>query len=295
MQIISTFYELECGERMDLLRETRRILSLYKVTPRKKIGQNFVVDTSLLHRMVSYASISREDTVLEVGAGLGFLTEILAERSKHVIAVDVDSRLVKLLKERLHNLGNISILRGDILKLIVPPFNKVVSTPPYPISSPLLLWLLEKKFDCAILTFQKEFAERLVASPGSKDYGRLTIATYHRTNVELLDYVFREMFWPPPDVDSIIVRIRLREPPPFKVKDEDIFFKIVRALFSQRNRKVRNAIMPFLNELKICRGDAMELAKLIPFHNSRTRELTPEEIGLIADVLLSKVHEKGIL
>lgn len=240
------------------------------------------MDRTLLQRMISYASINKEDIVLEVGAGLGFLTELLSQECKRVVTVEVDSKLVKILKGQLHGLQNVDLIEGDILSVNVPPFNKMVSTPPYSISSPILFWLLERAFDCAVLTFQKEFAERLVGRVGSKDYGRLTVSTYYRAEVELLDYVSRDMFYPPPDVDSSVVRLKPRKPP-FRVRNEKIFFELVRTLFTQRNKKVRNAIVPFLRNRGIKKKDMVKLADSLLFHDKRARQLTPEDFGALAD------------
>jgi 16S rRNA (adenine1518-N6/adenine1519-N6)-dimethyltransferase len=239
----------------------------------------------MLQRMISYASITGDDVVLEIGAGLGFLTQILSRECKRVIAVEVDPKLIKILREQLYGLQNVDLIEGDILDLSVPPFNKVISTPPYSISSPLLFWLLERKFECAVLTFQKEFAERLAASVGSKEYGRLTVTAYYRAEVELLDYVPRNMFYPPPDVDSIVVRLRLREPP-FQVEDEEIFLELVQTLFTQRNKKVRNAILPFLHKRGIKGGNALGLADSLSFHDKRVRELAPEDFGALSNEIV---------
>ena len=127
---------------------------------------------------------------------------VVGEKCQKVIAVEVDPTLVSFLRKHLHSLQNLELIEGDILKLSLPHFSKVVSTPPYSISSPLLFRLLENKFDFAVLILQKEFAERLAASVGTKEYGRLTVTIYYRTDVELLDVVPRTMFYPPPDVDS---------------------------------------------------------------------------------------------
>lgn len=267
---------------MSLLQRVRYLLRLYNFLPKKRLGQNFAVDTNLLLRMISYASITRNDVVLEVGAGLGFLTQLLSRKCKKVIAVEVDPRLIKILRKHLQSLQNVDLIEGDILSLSVPPFNKVVSTPPYSISSPLLFWLLESQFDCAVLTFQKEFAERLAASVGSKEYGRLTVTTYYRGEVELLDHVPRNMFYPPPDVDSMVVRLRPREQP-FHVEDEEAFLELVRTLFTQRNKKVRNAVLPFLHKRGIKRGNALGLADSLPFHDKRVRGLAPEDFGTLAN------------
>ncbi len=272
---------------MDLLQRARRLLRLYEFLPKKRLGQNFVVDSALLRRMISHASVGEEDVVLEVGAGLGFLTNLLSRECKRVVAVEVDPKLTRILREQLHGLQNVDLIEGDILSLSVPPFNKVVSTPPYSISSPLLFWLLERRFDCAVLTFQKEFADRLDASVGSKDYGRLTVTTYYRAEVELLDYVPREMFYPPPDVDSMVVRLRPRGPP-FQVEDEETFLELVRTLFTQRNKKVRNAVIPLLHKRGIKGGNAVGLADSLPFHDKRVRRLAPEDFGTLANEIVRK-------
>jgi len=272
---------------MSHLQRAKHLLRLYKFLPKKRLGQNFVVDTDLLWRMISYASMTKDDVVLEVGAGLGFLTQLLCHECKRVIAVEVDPKLTRILREQLQGLQNVDLIEGDILSLSVPLFNKVVSTPPYSISSPLLFWLLKRKFDCAVLTFQKEFAERLAASVGSKDYGRLTVTTYYRAEVELLDHVPRDMFYPPPDVDSKVVRLKPREPP-FQVEDEETFLELVQILFTQRNKKVRNAIIPFLHKRGIKEGNAVKLADSLLFHAKRVRELAPEDFGVLSDEIVRK-------
>jgi len=271
---------------MDLLQETKSLLRLYRISPKKRLGQNFAIDSTLLREMISYASVGKEDMVLEIGAGLGFLTRLLSQRCKRVMAVEVDPKLIRVLRKQIGDLPNVDLIEGDILKVQVPPFNKVVSTPPYSISSPLLFWLLERKFDCAVLTFQEEFAERLAAPVGTKDYGRLTVATYYLADAELLNPVPRDKFFPSPDVDSLIVRLKPREPP-FTVKDREAFFELVQALFTQRNRKIRKAVIPFLHKKGMEREDITILADSIPFHNKRVRELPPEDFAVLSNYLFT--------
>lgn len=280
--------------KMALFQRARRLLRLYKVFPKKRLGQNFVIDPALLERMISYASVNKDDIVLEVGAGLGFLTQLLSPACKKVIAVEIDPKLTKILRSELRNLDNVDIIEGDVLNISVPQFNKVVSTPPYSISSPLLFWLLKRKFDYAVLTFQKEFAERLTASVGTKDYGRLTVNIYYRAEVELLDYVSRKLFYPPPDVDSMMVFLRSREKPPFSVEDEEVFFQLVRILFNQRNKKVRNAVIPFLRQW-VEKENVMKMADSLLFHDKRVRELAPEDFGALTNDFVRERHEKDIL
>ncbi|MCW4020673.1 MAG: 16S rRNA (adenine(1518)-N(6)/adenine(1519)-N(6))-dimethyltransferase RsmA [Candidatus Bathyarchaeota archaeon] len=278
---------------MSLLRETRRILRVSGIVPRKRLGQNFLVDAESLRKMVSYASLGSEETVLEVGAGLGFLTERLAKAAGRVIAVEIDPRLVRILKDRFRGVGNVIVLQGDVMKVDVQCFDKVVSTPPYSISSPLLFWLLERKFKQAVLAFQEEFARRLAAAVGSDDYGRLTVTVYYRAGVELLDLVPRGLFWPSPEVDSMIVRLTPRVPP-FSVEDEGVFFDVVRAIFTQKNKKLRNAVMPFFGGFRMPKREAVKLADSLPFHGRRPRELSPEEIGLVANEVIEILQGLGL-
>lgn len=270
---------------MSLLRRTKRLLRVHKIFPKKRFGQSFMIDEGLLRLMISHAAVNDTDVVLEIGAGLGFLTKLLSERCKRVIAVEVDPRLVTILRTELSDLENLKLIEGDILKVPIPSFNKVVSNPPFSISSPILFWLLEKEFDSAVLTFQKEFAERLVATVGSKDYGRLTVTTYYRADVELLDHVPRSMFYPLPDVDSHIVRLKPK-PPPFIVQDKQAFFELVQTLFTQRNKKVRNALAPFLLKFGISKDKLVETADSLPYSDKRVRELAPEDFGVLTDAII---------
>ncbi len=272
---------------MSLIKKTRRLLRTCKILPKKRLGQNFMIDESLLRLMVSYASLKKNDVVLEIGAGLGFLTRLLSQECERIVAVEADPRLMKILRTELKDLKNVKLVEGDVLKVPIPSFNKVVSNPPFYISSPILFWLLEKRFDSAVLTFQKEFAERLVAPVGSREYGRLTVMTYYRADVELLDHVSKSMFYPPPDVDSHIVRLKPR-PPPFIVQDRQAFFELVQTLFTQRNKKVRNAITQFLLKRGIAKEKVTEAADSLPYHNKRVRVLAPEDFGALVNEILKK-------
>ena len=154
-------------ENVNLIKRAKHLLRLYEVSPKKRLGQNFAVNSGMLRRLVSHSSLTEDDVVLEVGPGFGFLTQLLSNNCKKVIAVEVDPQLVSFLRTQLHSLKNIELIEGDILKVSLPPFNKVVSAPPYSISSPLIFRLLEQEFDGAVLILQKEFAERLAASVGT--------------------------------------------------------------------------------------------------------------------------------
>jgi len=253
----------------------------------KRLGQNYAIDNGFLNSMIAFADLNKSDVVLEVGAGFGFLTRLLSIKCKKVVAVEVDHKLAHVLRKQLRNLQNVELIEGDILTVGTPSFDKMVSTPPYSISSPLLFWLLDRPFKLAVLTFQQEFARRLTATVGSKDYSRLTVATYYRAEAELLDEVPRTSFYPPPDVDSIIVRLKPR-PPPFKVKDEKAFSELIQTVFTQRNKKLRNAAHSFIIKQGASKTEAKRLADTLIFHDKRVRELAPEDFGALTNEILEK-------
>jgi 16S rRNA (adenine1518-N6/adenine1519-N6)-dimethyltransferase len=237
--------------------------------------------------MVDCATLEQDDTVLDVGAGLGFLTRFMSDRCRNVLAVEADRELVSVLREQLVDVPNATVVEGDVLKVEVPPFNKVVSIPPYQISSPLLLWLFHRGFDSAVLIFEKEFAGRLVASVGSEDYGWLTVLTYYYADVELMDDVPKWMFYPQPKIDSVIVRLEPKKQRPFRLRNEKLFKHLVQSSFTERNRKVRNAVLSFMRSFcSMPKEKAIEIAEVLPFREKRVRELAPEDFGALADVLI---------
>ena len=229
--------------------ETKRLLRTFRITPNRLLGQNFMIEPSIFPKLCDYASLTKVDVVLDVGAGFGFLTRFLANKCKGVLAVEKDLRVASVLREQLRGLANVRVIRGDVLKVAVPSFNKGVSIPPYQISSRLLLWFFDRGFDQAVLILQKEFADRLVAAVGSGDYGWLTVVTCHNADVRLLDVVPKSMFYPPPEVDSVVVRLIPWTKAPFEVNDEAFFRRIAKWLFTLRNKKLSNALVPFLKSL----------------------------------------------
>jgi len=268
----------------NLRREIRRILSLYGFRPRRKLGQNFMVDRSLMERMADYAELGFKDRVLEVGAGLGFLTEVLAEKTGEVLAVESDRRLYQYLTRKFSGKSNVRLLFGDFLKLRVEgQYDKVVSNPPYSISSQLIFKILESPFKVAVLTLQKEFAERIMARPGSRNYGRLTVMIDFRAEAEILEKVGREAFYPEPEVDSVIVRLKPKIKPPYEVENLEFFSETVKLLFTQRRRKLGRALQT-LAKLKPEIGLKKPFNN-IPYVERRVFTLTPEEFAEVANVL----------
>ena len=273
--------------------QTLALLRKHGVRFSKRAGQHQVIDPTVLEQMVDYAELSRDDLVLEVGAGIGNLTLLLAARGGRVIAVERDRRLIKVLGERLRGYSNVELLCGDALQIELPKFNKVVANLPYGISSDITFRLLERKFELAVLMYQREFAERLVARPGSDDYGRLTVNAYYRASVELLGEVPPEAFFPQPKVTSAVVKLRPREAP-FEVADERTFFNVVRALFQHRRQRVRNALYRSFGEVfpgvkisKVERRVTIDQRLPKALAEARVMDLAPEKFGVIANLLTS--------
>jgi 16S rRNA (adenine1518-N6/adenine1519-N6)-dimethyltransferase len=241
--------------------------------------------------MVNHAEIFQEDVVLEIGTGAGDLTALLADRAREVISIESDERLLRLARERLGDRENVRLIHGDATRVKLPSFDKVVANLPYGISSTITFRLLEHAFKLAVLMYQREFAERLVAKPGSDDYGRLTVNVYYRAKAEILEEVPPEAFFPQPKVTSAVVRLRPRAPP-FKVADERRFFAVVRALFQHRRQRVRNSLLRSFEQVfpgwEISKAERRgfideKLPKKIA--ESRVMDLPPEKFGELMDNL----------
>jgi 16S rRNA (adenine1518-N6/adenine1519-N6)-dimethyltransferase len=272
-----------------LLEETRLLLKRYGLTPKGRLGQHFLIDEGFLARQVKAAALSSRDTVLEVGPGIGTLTRHLLERAGRVVAVERDRGMMGILRDRFKERENLILLEGDVLKLDLPPFNKVVSNIPYTISSPLTFRLLEGGFDLALLTYQKEFAERLIARPGTPAYSRISVALYYRGVAEILEILPPRSFYPPPKVESALVRIVPREPP-FSV-DEAFFFRVVGGIFLHRGKTLRKALFHSLERIlgrEVEKGERLRLIHgALPrdLLERRVFQLTPEEIAGISEGL----------
>ncbi|MFH0748334.1 MAG: HemK2/MTQ2 family protein methyltransferase [Candidatus Bathyarchaeota archaeon] len=268
---------------MSLLDETKRLLRKNGLYPRRSLGQNFCIDKKLLEKMITFADLCVEDIVLEVGSGFGFLTNCLMECVKKVIAVERDPKLVRLLKERLGNSGGVTIVTGNILEAELPSFNKVVANPPYSISSELILFLYRRGFERAVLTLQKEFAEKLNAQVSTRNYGFLAVLSDYMAQVHILDRIPRESFYPSPKVESVIVAIETHAPK-FKVLNKELFFEIVSYLFTQRNRKVRRPLESFLVTRRgMSKGEATLIMEYLPFTETRVRDMKPEDFGNLSE------------
>lgn len=252
------------------------------------------MDTSLLNRLVNYCHISKGDIVLEIGAGLGFLTSILADSAEEVLAVEIDSSLIKILKDRVNKRNNVRIIEGDVLNLPPLVFHKVVANPPYVISSQLLMTLLDWDFNCAVLTLQLEFAEKLAAHEGESNYGPLSVLARYFGKTEILDHIPSDAFYPAPKIESALVRIT-PQPPPFHIRDKEVLKKLVKSLFTQRRRKTRNGLEHFLrNTIRASKKEAVILLEFFPHTDKRIVDLKPVDFGDLANIAVDLIRGKRI-
>ncbi len=231
---------------------TRHILSAFHLRASKRLGQNFLVDRSVVQGIVDAAELSPADTVLEIGPGIGTLTQGLAETGARVVAVELDKKLPAVLAETLKGYDNVQIVPGDILKLNIPEILelragerfKVVANLPYYITTPIIMTLLEQRLpiERLVTMVQKEVAVRMTARPGSKDYGALSIAVQYFTVPRMVMDVPPRAFMPAPEVTSAVIACHVQDVPTVRPRDEKLFFRLVRAAFGQRRKTLLNAL-----------------------------------------------------
>ena len=228
---------------------TQHILNRFKLRADKKLGQNFLIDENVVHQIVAAAELSEADTVLEVGPGIGTLTQCLVESKARVVAVELDTRLLPVLATTLNGYDNVRVVHGDILKVNImeevgAPSFKVCANLPYYITTPIIFALLEKRLpmERLVAMVQKEVAERMAAQPGGKEYGALSVAIQYYTEPKIAFIVPPTSFIPAPAVDSAVIVCKRREKPPVEVCDEGLFFRVVKAAFSLRRKMLSNSL-----------------------------------------------------
>ena len=228
---------------------TQHILNRFKLRADKKLGQNFLIDENVVRQIVAAAELSEADTVLEVGPGIGTLTQGLAESKARVVAVELDTRLLPVLATTLNGYDNVRVVHGDILKVNImeevgAPSFKVCANLPYYITTPIIFALLEKRLpmERLVAMVQKEVAERMAAQPGGKEYGALSVAIQYYTEPEIAFIVPPTSFIPAPAVDSAVIVCKRRQKPPVEVCDEALFFRVVKAAFSLRRKMLSNSL-----------------------------------------------------
>lgn len=228
---------------------TRAVIDRYGFSASKRFGQNFIKDNRVLEDIVEASCLTKEESVVEIGPGLGALTEVLSEAADQVYAVEVDRKLIPILEETLKGRDNIHIINQDIMKTDVKaltegrPF-RIVANLPYYITTPIIMSLLENRVPCKSITVmvQKEVGERMVAQPGNKDYGALTLAVGYYTKAAIVRKVPSSCFIPAPKVDSVVVHMDVLQKPPVEVEDEELLFSLIRGAFNQRRKTLLNAL-----------------------------------------------------
>ncbi len=248
---------------------------------RRRLGQHFLIDEKILDRMVRYGEVTRDDVVLDVGAGRGELTARLAERARKVIAVELDQELAEEARRRLKDYDNVELLVGDVLKLKPTGFNKVVSNPPYNISTRLLEWLIGEDAERMVLTLQREFASKLVAKPGSTKYLYISFLSNLLYEPSIVEFIPRNLFRPMPKVDSAIVLMKRRES--VRKLDEDVK-RFVKFLFTRRRQMLRRVLRDLAKEEKL----AVDLTEVLgdELMSRRVYQLTPSQLLSVSEKFL---------
>ncbi|MEA1974587.1 MAG: 16S rRNA (adenine(1518)-N(6)/adenine(1519)-N(6))-dimethyltransferase RsmA [Bacillota bacterium] len=230
----------------------RNIMKKHNVRFSKSLGQNFIVNDSIIEEIISKSNITKNDCVLEIGPGIGVLTQALAENADKVLAVELDNKLIPVLEETLSDYENVDIIHNDILKVdineeIKNRFDKpvkVIANLPYYITTPIIMKLLEERIDVKeiIVMVQKEVAERMVSKSGVKAYGSLSVAVQYYSEASIIIDVNRDNFLPPPNVDSSVIKLKIRDNPAVKVLDDEYFFEVVKGAFALRRKTLINSL-----------------------------------------------------
>lgn len=277
-------------------KNTIEILQKYNFTFQKKFGQNFLIDTRVLERIIAQAEITKDDMVLEIGPGIGTMTQYLCENAREVVAVEIDNSLIPILEDTLSEYNNVTVINDDILKVdinkLVEEHNagkpiKVVANLPYYITTPIIMGLFEKKVNVDSITVmvQKEVADRMKSGPGSKDYGALSLAVQYYSKPEIVANVPPNCFMPRPNVSSAVIRLKLYDEMAVKVENENLLFRLIRASFNQRRKTLVNGIKNS-GELNYTKEQVVEaLAKMGLNENIRGEALTLEQFGKLSDIL----------
>ena len=275
-------------------KETIAVLQKTNFHFKKQFGQNFLIDPSVLEHILDYSEISKEDLVIEIGPGIGTLTEALCEKAGFVIAIEIDDKLIPILKDNLSEMDNFFLLHKDALKVDFqkllsehPEFSsvKVVANLPYYITTPILMSLLERKLSFRSITVmvQKEVALRMKAAPGTKDYGALSLAVQYYSKPEIVQEVPPHCFIPRPNVSSMVIHLQLHEKAPVSVKDPALLFKTIKFSFMQRRKTLVNALS---SGFHLDKKDLQALLSSLSYsENVRGETLSLEDFALISDAI----------
>jgi 16S rRNA (adenine1518-N6/adenine1519-N6)-dimethyltransferase len=277
---------------------TKAILEKYGFSFKKSLGQNFLIDTNILNRIVDHAGLTNESGAIEIGPGIGALTEQLAKNCQKVVAFEIDQRLIPILKDTLSPYPHVKVIHEDVLKADVMSVMEsefkelddvmVVANLPYYVTTPIIMKLLEDQLPIRgiVCMLQKEVADRISAKPGTKEYGSLSIAVQYYTIAEIVMIVPKTVFVPQPNVDSAVIRLTRRQTPIVEVKDEAFFFQITRASFAQRRKTLLNNLQSGLRNGKEKKELILSILEEVQIEPSRRGEtLSIEEFARLSDAL----------
>lgn len=282
----------------NILEETRFILKKYNIRANKNLGQNFLIDKDAINKIVDSADITDQDLVIEIGPGLGTLTEFLLEKAKKVICIELDTKMINILEDRFMLYKNLEIINEDVLKIDLKQLIKkekennnlsnvkIVANLPYYITTPIVMKLLEEKLDIESITImiQKEVADRLIEIPGGKNSGAITYSVNYYAIPEAITEVPNTSFIPEPEVTSKVIKLVIRKNPPIIVNNEELMFKIIKSSFMQRRKTLLNALVN--NGIFKNKEDATKVLKELDFDiNVRGEKLTLEDYAKIANIL----------
>lgn len=291
-------------EKLSNPQKTIEIIKKYEFAFQKKFGQNFLIDAHVLDKIIAAAEITKEDCVVEIGPGIGTLTQYLAEAAREVISVEIDKMLLPILEETLADYPNVTVINQDILKVdleqLVQQHNegrpvKIVANLPYYITTPIIMSLFEKHVPVTSITVmvQKEVAERMQAGPGTKDYGALSLAVQYFSQPYIAANVPPNCFMPRPKIGSAVIRLTCHEKPPVQAEDEQMLFKVIRASFNQRRKTLVNGLnnspdIPFSKEAVIGALREMSLSETV-----RGEALTLEQFAQLTNLLCRAESSNG--
>ena len=287
---------------MNVLEETKYLMKKYKIKANKSLGQNFLIDDTVIEDIVGGASIGKDDLVIEIGPGLGSMTALLVEKAKKVICVELDKKMIKILNDRFIAYNNIELINEDVLKLDLNKLIKqekeqneikdvkIVANLPYYITTPIIMKLLEENLDIASITvmIQKEVADRLIEIPSGKNTGAITYTVYYYCECEKIREVENTCFVPMPEVTSEVINLKLRKEPAVKVENKKVFFNIIKSAFMQRRKTLLNALVN-TGVFKSKEEGAEILRKLNLREDIRAEKLTIEDFARICNYFCESI------
>ena len=283
-------------KRLGIPQNTIEILNRYRFVFQKKYGQNFLIDTHVLDKIVRAAEITKEDLVIEIGPGIGTLTQYLCESAREVIAIEIDKNLIPILEDTLSDYKNVTVINEDVLKVDLKRLAeeknggrpvKIAANLPYYITTPIIMGLFEAHVPASNITVmvQKEVAERMQAVPGSKDYGALSLAVQYYAQAYIAANVPANCFMPRPNVGSAVIRLTPHRERPVSVRDEKLLFRLIRASFNQRRKTLVNGLSNF-PEIRLPKAMISEAVRRIGLEETvRGETLTLEQFARLADVV----------